>query len=337
MNIIRYEQSHEKIWDKFVNEQSANGTFLQTRAFLNYHPEGRFKDCSLIILPDQDLYDIYAVVPACEYAEDGKKVFHSHLGSTFGGVVINSIRYNVGDIIDILDSLDKYLRENGYDKAILKLTPDIFCRTDSALLQYLLWNRGYEQGTELSTYIDYKTYRDDILSNFNRRKKRSVKKGQAQNLVFKTLETEDEITSFYDILCENLRKFDTTPVHTLPELFDLRQRLSDIIDFYGVYDNEKMVAGAMNFFFKNTNAFHVQYSGARQEISDYSPMSHLFYGLISHAKARSSELLSFGISTEQKGRVLNVDLITNKEAYGSSFSLNRTFYKELRVESEAWS
>ena len=34
----RYNEQDEEIWDDFVMEKSVNGTFLQTRRFLNYHP-----------------------------------------------------------------------------------------------------------------------------------------------------------------------------------------------------------------------------------------------------------------------------------------------------------
>ena len=44
-----YQSSLEHDWDKFIDEKSINGTFLQSRRFINYHPEGRFKDASLVI------------------------------------------------------------------------------------------------------------------------------------------------------------------------------------------------------------------------------------------------------------------------------------------------
>ena len=44
--ILPYKSDMESRWDRFVMEESVNGTFLQTRKFLNYHPEGRFQDAS---------------------------------------------------------------------------------------------------------------------------------------------------------------------------------------------------------------------------------------------------------------------------------------------------
>ena len=39
-----YTPADEAEWDRFVMHESGNGTFLQTRNFLNYHPAGRFTD-----------------------------------------------------------------------------------------------------------------------------------------------------------------------------------------------------------------------------------------------------------------------------------------------------
>ena len=49
-----FDSSKEKDWDNFIDERSVNGTFLVSRRFLNYHPEGRFKDVSLIIYNEKN-------------------------------------------------------------------------------------------------------------------------------------------------------------------------------------------------------------------------------------------------------------------------------------------
>ena len=45
-SVLPYTEEQQERWDRFVMEQSANGTFLQTRRFLYYHPAGRFRDDS---------------------------------------------------------------------------------------------------------------------------------------------------------------------------------------------------------------------------------------------------------------------------------------------------
>ena len=78
-----YTADQDAAWDRFVMQESGNGTFLQTRNFLNYHPAGRFEDASLVVTNEHDA--IVAVVPAAVQQRDGKRTFVSHPGSTYGG------------------------------------------------------------------------------------------------------------------------------------------------------------------------------------------------------------------------------------------------------------
>ena len=84
-----YTADQEAAWDRFVMQESGNGTFLQTRNFLNYHPAGRFEDASLVVYNEHG--GLGAVVPgAVQQRKDGRKVFRSHPGSTYGGLVLRS-------------------------------------------------------------------------------------------------------------------------------------------------------------------------------------------------------------------------------------------------------
>ena len=48
LEIKKYTDDMQEKWDEFVQYQSCNGTFLQTRNFLNYHGN-KFKDTSFAI------------------------------------------------------------------------------------------------------------------------------------------------------------------------------------------------------------------------------------------------------------------------------------------------
>ena len=93
--ILPYSHELESRWDRFVMENSMNGTFLQTRKFLNYHPEGRFRDASFFV---EKSGIIVAIVPGCNV--DGK--FVSHQGSTFGGPIIAKPYYTGARLFEVL-------------------------------------------------------------------------------------------------------------------------------------------------------------------------------------------------------------------------------------------
>lgn len=323
--VIKYEDKYEQDWDRFINEESINGTFLQSRNFLNYHPKDRFHDSSKILMKKNR---IAAVLPGCIVHNEDKTVFSSHAGSTFGGFVIHKKDYKATNILEMVDTIDNYLREKEVNKAVFKITSDIFCSESSELLQYVLFNKGYDFYNEISTYIDLASYDKDIRRNFTSGQKENLKNSMKNNLFFKQLNTNDEISEFYNVLCDNLLKYNAAPVHSLSEIIEFHHyRLKDIVLSYGVYFNNEMIAGSI--LFKFNKVIHTQYLAAKQDFLNYRPMTFLYYNLIKQARDMNFEKLSWGISTEDHGKVLNTNLISFKESFGSKYSLNRVFYKEL--------
>lgn len=119
------------------------------------------------------------------------------------------------------------------------------------------------------------------------------------------------------------------PVHTLGELLEFKHdRLNECVDFYGVYFGDKLVAGSMIFCF-GQKVFHTQYLAMDAEYSNIYPMNFWDYHLIRTAKEEGFEKFSFGISTEDHGKVLNTTLAQFKEGFGCEYCVNKTYIKEL--------
>jgi hypothetical protein len=302
-----------------------NGTFLQSRNFLNYHPKERFVDVSVLLFKENILV---AVVPGCSIADEGEKIFFSHAGSTFGGLVVHKKYYDALSIIGMIKTLENGMKEKGFEKIILKITPDLFSKEKSDVLQYVLMYCGYSNYSELSTYIDFETYKQEIKTNFSHRQKRNLKYSLKHALQFKKITDDNDIYFFYKILEKNLEKFNAKPVHTINELLDFKNnRLKDIIEFYGVYFEGKMISAAMTFKFDVV--LHTQYLASDYDYLDYRPMTYLYYKLIELAFQEKYKILSWGISTEKRGTILNESLLSFKESFGSKYSLNRGFYKAI--------
>jgi len=323
--IKKFDASDEVIWDQFVAEGAVNSTFMHSRNFLNYHPEGKFEDCSLLVYKKGRLA---AVLPACIKYEDGVKVFFSHAGSTYGGPVLAEKYYTAVNIIEILQALEEYIKAGGFQKILLKITPDIFCKEKSDVLQYALKYLGYRDYDELSTYIDFNDYKDNIQDNFSSAQNRQLKQAMKNKLSFEFFDDDERIFSFYSILGKNLKKFDSKPVHTYLELLDLKNnRLREKILFFGVFLDGMMIAGTMDFLF--VSVFHTQYLAADYDRLDSKPMPFLYYNVIKYAKEHNFNKLSWGISTEQQGTILNKSLLSFKESFGSKYALNRSFFKRV--------
>ncbi len=325
--VQEYSEKYEKRWDSFIEKESVNGTFLHTRRFLNYHPQGRFKDCSYLVLDRGG--NIVAVCPAIEKTENGEKIFFSHGGSTYGGIVFADRIYYAHKVLEIIDALEETLKGK-FDKIVLKITPTIFSTEPSDLLEYAFYYKGYERFEELNSYIDFSRYDENILSNFAQGKRTNVNNCLKRGVTLKKLEDEADIRAFYGILCETLSKYDRKPVHTIEELLEFKDcRLKDECGFFGAYLDGEMIAGSMMFYFKKANVAHTQYLCAKHEYDTLSPMTFMYYAMIKHAKDCGYSKISFGISTEHDGKEINEGLTKSKEAFGGRHSVNRIYFKGL--------
>lgn len=323
-----FSDLHTKQWDEFVMHSSLNGTFLHTRNFLNYHKKGKFKDISLEIYKKNKLV---AVCPACLIIADGKNLFYSHSGSTFGGIVFSKDVYRAEDMMELVPSIEEYLKPMGIDKIILKLTPDIFCKTEMALFEYVLKYYGYFSYVELNSYIDLKDDKSTILKRIDRNKKRNIDKCKDKLLWFRKLESDKELEQFYQLLKLNLCKYGLKPIHSLNEILDFhRVRLKKETVFYGVGLQEQLLAAGMMFIFNRVNILHAQNLSYNPFIKrSYSPITYLYYNIMMEAKKEGYNKLTWGVSTEDYGQRLNMGLIRNKESYGSNYFLNSIYYKNI--------
>ena len=327
LELVKYTDLYEDKWDKLVLDHSMNGTFLQTRNFLNYHPRDRFRDASILVLQGTDLV---AVIPACDTEDEGKRCFFSHKGSTFGGIIIKEEKYNISFLDELIPRFDEYLRSSGYEKALLRCTSQIFTKRPVDLLDYFLFQNGYGQFDEVSFYVDLERAPTDLLGLLSSSRRRDYRYSLKNGLSFRRLDTDDEIERFYAILVMNLEKFAAKPVHTVRELIEFkRKRLVGETDFYGVFFEDRLVAGTMLFYF-GKEVMHTQYLAQDPDYAQLFLMNYLDFNLISLAREKGFKKFSFGISTEERGKILNKGLALFKEGFGCDYCVNRTYYKDLR-------
>ena len=326
MIAIERFNGNEQEWDAFVMDRSMNGTFLQTRKFLNYHKEGKFKDCSIQFRKGNELV---AVIPACEVIDEGKKTFFAHKGSTYGGITISPLVYSASSINELMDVFLSYLRQEGFEKAYLKMVPDVYQRTNTDLLDYFLYKNGFRCYDELNYYMHLNRYKEDLIGQFSSSKRRDYRYSLKNNLTFKELTTKEEIAEYYQILLKNLKKLNLPAVHSLEDLYNLKfQRFNNLIQFYGVYKEEKMIAGSMVFLFDN-HIMHTQYLSSDEDYLKLFPMDFLIANLIRTAVEQNMDIFTFGICTEDQGRYLNLGLSRFKEGFGTEFCINRSYELEL--------
>lgn len=334
LEILPYKSDQERRLDHFVFNESVNGTFLQSRQFLNYHPKDRFTDASFAL---EKSGTIAAFFPGNEVVDsDGSKTFISHQGSTFGGPVISRAFYSGGKVLEVLKEADAYLASR-YNKAIFKLTPQMFAQESPDVIEYVLEHLGYRRSTELSSYTPLPSNREqqDPLSSCEKECRRIFRGSEKFNVTYRPF-NEGDFKTFFECLVKSKAKHNAKPVHTLQELFDLQRRLNtadsnghiqEQVRFRGIWLDERYVAGMMLFAFPSVGTIHAQYIAPDESFKEFQPTTCLYVNALREASQEGFKNFSWGISTEDHGNILNETLLRFKEGFGAKITTNVTYTK----------
>ena len=317
--ILPYSPELDKRLDHFVECESVNGTFLQTRRFLNYHPADRFTDASFAL---EKSGTIVAYFPGVAK----EQTFVSHAGTTFGGPIIAKSFYSGSRLLEILKEADQYLTSR-FKNIRFKITPAIFAEESPDLLEYMLEHMGYTRHTELSSYCTLQSGVDP-LENCDKECRRIFKKSEIEGIRFGNLEKTEDFETFYHFLEISKSKHNVHPVHTLQELYDLKDnRIPDHIRFRGIWDGNTLVAAMMLFLFEGTKTIHGQYIAPNPDYEKFQPTTALYVRVMREAAQEGYKQISWGISTEDGGNYLNESLLRFKESLGAKACVNVRYEK----------
>ncbi|GAA4292426.1 hypothetical protein GCM10023163_08560 [Aestuariibaculum suncheonense] len=292
-------------WNDFV-AKSKNGTFLFHRDFMEYHSD-RFEDFSLLIFKRNKLVGIF---PANKEGED----VVSHRGLSYGGLLINDeVRSEMYAVL--FGRLLDYFKSQGVKRLFIREIPFIYHSKLTQEFEFFAQILSLEC-VKVDSYYVIDARRKIKL---NRNRKRALKKAELNKLVL----SEDGLELFWnDILSKNLlEKFNVTPVHTHREINMLKERFSDNIKFYAVYQKGIMLAGVVMFI--TENVAHFQYSSGSENRIDTGALDFLFQSIIEKYKAY--DFISFGSSATDKTLKIDRGLAYWKESFGANLIAQRTF------------
>ena len=297
MEIHRYTAACHRDWNDFVTE-SANGTFLFLREYMEYHAD-RFADYSLLIYEGDKLL---ALLPANRAGD----VLYSHAGLTYGGLVVTT-RNTTAQILAIMQHIVDFLREDGFVKWVYKCVPHIYHRYPSEGDLYALFRLNARWiGSNVSS-----TVRLDCPLRLRAGRRSGVKKAMQAGL--RVVETTD-FAPFWKVLEDNLQeRFHVKPVHSLPEIELLHSRFPDRIRLFAVKRDEEVLAGSV--VYDTGIVAHAQYSSGSAEGKALGAIDLLYATLIGEVFA-ARKWFDFGQSTEDMGHYLNEGLIAQKEGFG---------------------
>jgi len=323
--MIEYELFEKKNitieeWDRFV-EDSDNGTIFHRRLFLSYHPEGRFKDASLIVKKNNKLL---ALFPAVIVEQEGGKILSSHKGASFGSFVYKS-NLNFKEAFSISQCIIDFAKECNCNKIQLTLPPIIYQSKYSNYIDFALIKKGFNyQRREVSSVVQLDIPDDELLSSYRPEARTAVKRARKLNVEIAEC---DRFEDYYKILKTNLNmRHNVAPTHSLEELIKLKKLFPEKIRLWGAFLGEKLIAGVCNFS-ANSKVVLAFYISHDEKYQEYRAVNLLFYEIMKRYKNEGYKFLDFGIFT--------VDMEPNwglgrfKENFGARGIMRDTLYKEL--------
>ncbi len=308
-----------KPWTDFVH-RSNNGTVFHLPAFLDYHPEGRFRNEHLIA-EDSD-GRIAAIIPGALADRDGTTWFRSYPGASYGGPVLEDDA-SLSTVENLIDDLLEYCRRAGYGMLEMTIPPTVYFRRPHNYIDFVLQNHGFTRSkSELTALIDLRRLGEEIDLAFRESARRGVRKARKSGL--RVIEDRD-FSRFYPVLAGNLNdRHGVSPTHTLEELVRLEALLGPekIRQFITVDDAGEVFAGMVMFHAnpRVTLAFYISHNEKHQSLR---PVNLVYREVIEWARQMGYSHLDLGTFT-LNGEV-NHGLCRFKESFTARGMFRNTF------------
>lgn len=320
LDIIPYQEHLRDQWDTFV-WGSNNGTLFHTRKFLNYHPEDRFLDHSLVFAKDKKWL---AVLPAASRTDGQTRQLISHPGLSFAGPAFDS-SLSIRDTFRFTDALIEFAYRNDFAQITLTLAPQVYYWRPSNYLEFALLQSGFTyRKREVSSVIPLDFAEEDVLMVFNSESARAVRKAMKSGV---TARESKDFSDFYAILKKNLKlRHNVEPTHTLEELHLLADLFPRRIRLFEAVFADQVIAGIVVFVCnaRVALAFYVSHNERMQELRG---VNFLFYYVIRWAIRQNLKFLDFGIFTVNMNP--NWGLARFKESFGAQGIFRDTLIKVL--------
>lgn len=311
MKIIRYSPEKKQDWDNFCNT-SKTPLFMFNRNYMEYHKD-RFNDFSLMFYNDKD--ELTGLFPAtCK-----DSVITSHGGLTYGGLIISN-NEKQHTVVEMLELLISYSRENAFSKIIYKTIPHIYHKQGAEEDIYALFlNDAKILKIEPSTVLNLKN-----PLKMPKGRKAQVSRAKREGV---TIKESTDFNAFIELENNVLTEHhNTKAVHTGEELSLLKSFFPENIKLYVALYEDKIIAGTLLYIYENV--VHTQYMAANEKAREIGALDFTISTVISIYK-ENKEFLDFGISSENNGRELNQGLISQKEGFGGRTNVYETWEIEL--------
>jgi len=294
MIIKKYNSSFHEIWNTFI-KNNLFGTVYHLREFIEYHPEDRFIEHSILIY-NEDI--LICILPCCE---KNNKYF-SYSGTTYGGPVI----HKDWGVLNKMEILINVIFEYYSNKIEFRLANDIYFNSNNIQILYFLLSQKLKMRPELSWYINSS---DDFINKIlNKRNKKYLEKMIINDNIKCFITTdENDYKKFYNILKINLNKNHfTEPTHTVDEFLDIKKRIKEYVYLFIVQENQNILGGVFTIRVTE-NCLYTFYISRNINYNTCATI-YAMYCISLFAKENNINYVDYGISTENNAKEINYGL-----------------------------
>ena len=299
-----------------LNASARNGHFIFNRDFMEYHAD-RFQDASVVVVEDGEPL---ALLPANRAGD----TVYSHQGLTFGGLILAD-RANTARVLAALREIVQLFAKSGVKSVIYKVIPVIYHARPAQEDIYGLTRLGAALvRRDVTTTLDLSE-----PGQRSKRRERGIKKAKAQGLHTRKSDRWDE---YWSILAETLAsRHDVRPTHTADEIKSLAARFPENISLVTTESESQLLAGLV--VFETRTVAHAQYLASSAAGRDVGALDLAIDHAINEARPHK-RFFDFGISTTDRGRVLNEGLIKQKEEFGGSAVVHDVYELDVKAALE---
>ena len=306
---VEYSIDKKEEWNTF-NHKSKNYLFMFDRDFMDYHSD-RFIDNSLMFYKDEELI---ALLPM---NKDDKQLI-SHGGLTYGGFITNE-KMKQHTMNECFEALKEYATGKGFESIVYKTIPHIYHSQPAEEDIYSLFiNDASVLKIEASTVVNL-----EKPLKMPKGRKAQISRARREGVEVVELTDDESLKAFIELENSVLSEHhNTKAVHTGDEMCLLHNRFPENIHLYAAMKDGMMIAGTI--IFEYDNCIHTQYMAANEEAREIGALDLTISTVIEKYKTQK-RWLDFGISTEERGRVLNEGLISQKEGFGGRTNVYQTY------------
>ncbi len=220
----------------------------------------------------------------------------SHGGGTYGGF-IQTEDLNIEEVNEVENELIKFLRNKRIDSLVIRFLPELFWNAPSSLNAHFL-SKMEPLFQEEEFYLSLGEDLDNINDlNFRRNHKRDIKKFLKNDFELISCQNNEDVSTFYKILENNLIKHDVTPTHTLDDLIWLFNNIKQKISISLIKSEQEYLAG-LTLFNINSSTDYVMYGSLNYNLNSSGALKYLYWKVALSSYISEKKYLSLGINTK---------------------------------------